>query len=313
MTRVALSYVALCVRDRSLAEDVLANDLGLARSEVRTPAGTTGTAFAVGASALIVLEAGDGFLSNPERVGVDHIAISSADPLAACRDAGLAPEGDVAGGLNETRACRTNSKHTSGLALRFATPLNIQAQEVSRYIERIDHIGIASDNNVAAEEIFVTGIGCPVESRQTDIEVRQAIESFTSDKYGVVYHSRAPEPIGGLRVSFLSVGDCELEFLQDYDPRKGTDMRHGTPGTTKQDQSAIGSFVAKHGPGLHHIALKTPDINAALSHLAERGRRLIDMTGRPGGRRSQIGFVHPAALGGVLMHFVERDDFEPAA
>lgn len=311
MTRVALSYVALSVRDKTLAEDVLADDLGLMRTEMRTPTGTSGSAFAIGASALVVLETGDAFLSRPERAGVDHIAISSADPLATCRNGGLTPEGSVADGLNGAGQCRTDPGHTSGVALRFSTPLNIQAEEDSPYVERIDHIGIASDNNAAAEDVFVSGIGCPVESRQTDMEVRQAIESFTSDKYGVVYHSRPPQPVGGLRVSFLSVGDCELEFLQDYDPTKGTDVRHGTPGTTKQDQSAIGRFVANHGPGLHHIALKTPDIDAALAHLADRGRRMIDLTGRPGGRRSRIGFVHPAALGGVLMHFVERDALEP--
>ena len=313
MTPVALSYIALSVRDRDMAEDVLANDLGLAKSEVRTPTGTSGTAFTIGASILLVLETGDTFLSKPDRIGVDHIAIASADPLAACRDAGLEPRGDISDGLDGSRECRTDPQYTSGVALRFATPLDVQATQHSPYVERIDHIGIASDNNIAAEAVFMSGIGCPVESRQTDMEVRQSIESFTSDKYGVVYHSRLPEPIGGLRVSFLSVGDCEMEFLQDYDPRKGTDVRHGTPGTTKQDQSAIGRFVAKHGPGLHHIALKTPDINAALSRLADRGRRLIDLSGRPGSRRSKIGFVHPAALGGVLMHFVERDDLEPAA
>jgi hypothetical protein len=56
------------------------------------------------------------------------------------------------------------------------------------------------------------------------------------------------------------------------------------------------------------VALKVPDINGLLKHLDSGKYRLIDPVGRPGSRRALIGFVHPAELGGVLIHFVERDD-----
>jgi hypothetical protein len=49
-----------------------------------------------------------------------------------------------------------------------------------------------------------------------------------------------------------------------------------------------------------------PDIDAALRRLAAAGLRMIDPTGRPGSRRARIGFAHPSALGGVLLHLVER-------
>ena len=214
-------------------------------------------------------------------------------------------------GLDGARQAAIDPAATGGLATRFVEPLGLSGAPGGR-IERIDHLGVASADNLAAEAVFAGRLGLPVESRQTDMEVRQAIESFTSDKYGVVYRARPPEPVGGLRASFLTVGDCELEFLQNFDPRHGVEMRHGAAGDTKQDQGAIAGYVAKNGPGLHHIALKTPDIDGVLAHLGARGRRTIDRVGRPGGRRSLIGFVHPSSFGGVLLHLVQREDLPGA-
>jgi methylmalonyl-CoA/ethylmalonyl-CoA epimerase len=156
------------------------------------------------------------------------------------------------------------------------------------------------------EALFCGKLGFQVESRQTDMEVNMAVESFTSDKYGVVYHSREPEPVGGLRVCFITVGDCELEFLANFNPRQVGAVERGQPGNTKQDQGAITRFVGSRGRGLHHIALKAPDINATLGAMAKAGLEMIDTRGRPGSRRALIGFAHPRTLGGVLMHLVQR-------
>jgi hypothetical protein len=143
-----------------------------------------------------------------------------------------------------------------------------------------DHLGVAGADNDAAMNVFGRRLGCPLESTQTDMEVHIAVESFTSDKYGVVYHTRAPEPVGGLRVAFITVGDCELEFLQDVYARPGGQVAHGLPGSTQQDQGAIGRFIAARGPGLHHIALKVTDINGALASLKRAGHSLIDTAGQ---------------------------------
>jgi catechol 2,3-dioxygenase-like lactoylglutathione lyase family enzyme len=193
-----------------------------------------------------------------------------------------------------------------GVRIFLTGPLGVPASD-GPLVERIDHLGIASADNQAAIAVFSGQLGLPVESQQTDLEVETAIESFTSDKYGVVYHSRAPRAVGGLRVAFLTVGDCELEFLQNFDPSHGAALRHGAAGTTRQDQGAITRFIGSQGAGLHHVALKTPDIDATLGRLDRAGARMIDRTGRPGSRRARIGFIHPASLGGVLFHLVERD------
>ena len=112
--------------------------------------------------------------------------------------------------------------------------------------------------------------------------------------------------MGGLRIAFVTVGDCDLEFLQEFDPRHGTEAVRSGPGTTKQDQGAIARFVASRGAGLHHLALKVGDIDAALTHLTGAGHELIDRVGRPGSRRARIAFLARKSLGGVLVHLVER-------
>ena len=83
-------------------------------------------------------------------------------------------------------------------------------------------------------------------------------------------------------------------------------MDRGRAGTTRQDQGAIARFVGTRGRGLHHFAVKTRDIDALLGSMAAAGLPMIDTRGRPGSRRALIGFPHPRALGGVLMHLVQR-------
>jgi glyoxylase-like metal-dependent hydrolase (beta-lactamase superfamily II) len=65
--------------------------------------------------------------------------------------------------------------------------------------------------------------------------------------------------------------------------------------------SAVGKFLDKRGPGLHHVALRVDDINAALEHLRDRGVRLIDQTARPGAEGALVAFIHPSAAHGVLV------------
>lgn len=297
---LGLAYVALALRVPEQAERLFGADLGLPRGEVRIGAETF-AAFRAGDAALVPFPAGHPLLSGRVAAGIDHLALTAPDPAAVPLATAPCP--------GPVPALRAGPADTAGICLRLSPAFAIDfAPGSSPWVPRIDHIGIASTDNAAAEAVWVGKLGLAFESRQTDMEVRTAIESFTSDKYGVVYHQRRPEPAGGLTVSFVTIGDCELEFLQDFDPALGTELDHGAAGTTKQDQGAIGRFVARHGAGLHHLALKTPDIDAALDHLAARGHRLIDRAGRPGSRRGRIGFLHPATTGGVLVHFVERHD-----
>ena len=68
----------------------------------------------------------------------------------------------------------------------------------------------------------------------------------------------------------------------------------------------VGRFLASRGPGLHHVAYRVADIEAALEALRADGMRLIDAVPRPGSRGTLIAFVHPASLGGVLVELVQE-------
>ena len=68
----------------------------------------------------------------------------------------------------------------------------------------------------------------------------------------------------------------------------------------------VGRFLASRGPGLHHVAYRVRDIEAALTALRDNGVRLIDAAPRPGSRGTLIAFVHPASMGGVLVALVQE-------
>lgn len=301
-----LAYIALASRDADRTAQFLGDDLGLPSFDVATPAGAEVAAFRVGETALVLFPEGHEFLTSP-KPGVDHIALAVSDPAAARDASGLDLLAIDTQGLGSTTQAALNRTDTCGVNVRFAPAPSLPAT-ASDLVARIDHIGIASADNTAAEAIFCGKLGAIYESRQTDMEIATAMESFTSDKYGAVYHTRKPETIGGLRVSFLTVGDLELEFLQNFDPAQGFEIKQGTAGNTKQDQSAIGRFVESRGGGLHHIAFKVGDIDAILARMSDRGHQMIDHVGRPGSRRARIGFIHPSSTGGILFHFVERQE-----
>jgi methylmalonyl-CoA epimerase len=92
----------------------------------------------------------------------------------------------------------------------------------------------------------------------------------------------------GVEAALLDVGENHVELLAPLAP--------DTP---------VGRFLAKRGPGIHHVAYQVADIEAALASLREAGLRLIDEQPRVGIRDSRVAFLHPAASGGVLTELVQ--------
>lgn len=89
-------------------------------------------------------------------------------------------------------------------------------------------------------------------------------------------------------VAFMTLGDAHIELIE--------------PSTA---DSGIARFLAKRGPGIHHLCLEVPDLDAKLEDLSARGYQLINETPRErGGRR--YAFVHPRSSGGVLLELYER-------
>ena len=92
----------------------------------------------------------------------------------------------------------------------------------------------------------------------------------------------------GVDAALLDVGDSHVELLQPLGP-----------------DTAVGKFLAKRGPGLHHVAYRVKDIDAALEQLGDAGLRLIDERPRTGIRGSRVAFLHPGSTGGVLTEIVQ--------
>jgi methylmalonyl-CoA epimerase len=107
---------------------------------------------------------------------------------------------------------------------------------------------------------------------------------FYRDALGL--HVEAPEDVVSQRVRahVIPAGAAALELLE------------ATAG-----DSAIAKYVAKRGPGIHHITLRVEDIHAALAELKTRHVRLVDEQPRPGAGGALVAFIHPSAAHGVLV------------
>jgi methylmalonyl-CoA epimerase len=92
----------------------------------------------------------------------------------------------------------------------------------------------------------------------------------------------------GVEAVLLDVGDGHVELLRPLGP-----------------ETAVGKFLARRGPGLHHVAYAVEDIDATLRRVAEAGIELIDAEPRVGIRGSRVAFLHPRSTGGVLIEIVE--------
>jgi methylmalonyl-CoA/ethylmalonyl-CoA epimerase len=124
-------------------------------------------------------------------------------------------------------------------------------------------------------------IGVAVEDLEAAIAVHR-------DTFGMPLVHR--ETIGeqGVEAALLDVGDSHVELLA---PLGG--------------ETPVGRFLARRGPGLHHVAYRVPDVAAALDALQAAGVRLIDEAPRTGIRGSRVAFLHPSAAGGVLIEIVQ--------
>jgi methylmalonyl-CoA epimerase len=93
----------------------------------------------------------------------------------------------------------------------------------------------------------------------------------------------------GVEAALLRAGDSRVELLAATVP-----------------DSPVGKFLAKRGPGMHHVAYEVADVGAALAELAAAGAQLIDTEPRPGLFGLRVAFVHPDSVHGVLTEVVSR-------
>jgi methylmalonyl-CoA/ethylmalonyl-CoA epimerase len=118
-------------------------------------------------------------------------------------------------------------------------------------------------------------------------DLDKAIELYR-DGFGMAEQHRETVTQQGVEAVLLEIGEGHVELLKPLGP-----------------ETAVGKFLASRGPGLHHVAYQTSDIDAALEQVRAAGLELIDETPRIGIRGSRVAFLHPKATGGVLTELVE--------
>jgi methylmalonyl-CoA epimerase len=118
-------------------------------------------------------------------------------------------------------------------------------------------------------------------------DLDESIRLYTSALGAQLVHRATNEP-EGLEAAFLRVGDGEIELM-----------------SALRDDSPVGKFMAKRGPGLHHVAYGVTDIDESLAEARDAGLELIDSEPRIGMHGTRIAFVHPRSLEGVLTEFVQ--------
>ena len=118
-------------------------------------------------------------------------------------------------------------------------------------------------------------------------ELEPAI-SFYEKTLGMPLVHREKVTEQGVEAVLLDVGDGHIELLEPLG-----------------DDTPVGKFLAKKGPGLHHVAYAVPDVSAALETLSSQGVELIDTEPRRGIRDSLVAFLHPRSSGGGLTEIVQ--------
>ena len=108
------------------------------------------------------------------------------------------------------------------------------------------------------------------------------------DRLGMREQHRETVEEFGVEAALLEVGGSHVELL-----------------TPVQPESAVAKFLERNGPGMHHVAYRTDDIDAVLERLRASGVRLLDEQARTGIRDSRVAFVHPKSTGGVLTEIVQ--------
>ena len=118
-------------------------------------------------------------------------------------------------------------------------------------------------------------------------DIDAAMELYSRDLQMREQHRETVEE-QGVEAVLLEVGDSHVELIKPLGPDTG-----------------VAKFIAKNGPGLHHVAYGTDDIEASLQAVKDAGLRLINEQPRTGIRNSRVAFLHPKSTGGVLTELVE--------
>jgi methylmalonyl-CoA/ethylmalonyl-CoA epimerase len=108
------------------------------------------------------------------------------------------------------------------------------------------------------------------------------------ERFGMAEQHRETVEAQGVEAVLLGIGEGHVELLSPLGP-----------------DTAVGKFLESRGPGLHHVAYQTTDIDSALEQVKAAGLEVIDEEPRVGIGGTRVAFIHPNATGGVLTELVE--------
>ena len=125
-------------------------------------------------------------------------------------------------------------------------------------------------------------LGIAVESLELAIPIYEALLNVTCYKQESVVSE-------GVKTAFFKVGESKIELLEASLP-----------------DSPIAKFIAKNGPGFHHVAFEVDDIDAELARLQKAGFQLIHERSKDGADNKKIAFLHPKATKGLLVELCQE-------
>jgi len=213
----------------------------------------------------------------------------------------------TAASMGQRRRARAEFRVQELLAHRFVQHVHDQVLEAGEFQALLDRIASReTDPYTAVDDLILRSVagpgvaapsgpaGATLDHIGIAVADLGAALSFYRDALGL--EVEAPEEVASQRVRahFIPVGDS-------------ADRRTGAAGPNLElleataEDSPIAKYVAKRGPGLHHLTLRVGDIRASLARLKAKGVRLIDEEPREGAHGSLVAFVHPASAHGVLV------------
>jgi LAO/AO transport system kinase len=171
--------------------------------------------------------------------------------------------------------------HAEGFACPVIRTVATDAKGIAELVEAVER-ATAARKTLAPQTpgSAIDHLGIVVQSLEDSIRFYESL--------GLAVAHRESVPGEKVEVAMIPVGESRIELLKASSP-----------------DSPVARFLEKRGPGLHHVALRVPDLGAAVAGLAARGARLLNDP-RPGAGGHTYVFIHPASTGGVLLELIQE-------
>jgi len=169
--------------------------------------------------------------------------------------------------------------HAEGFTCPVVRTVATEGKGIAELVTQLSNLRVAAKTGTPPGHASLDHLGIAVTSLDASLPFYQSL--------GLAAH-RESVPTEKVNVAMLPAGDSRIELLEPTAP-----------------DSPISNFLSKRGPGLHHIALRVPDLNAIVAALKASGARLLNEPRTGAGGHIYV-FVHPASTGGVLLELIQE-------